>query len=123
MIERLRSHVADGRITMDEFEDRVALVWMARTFGDLDRITADLPVPAAETSPATTSHAPRPAGPPIRYKPPRDDRTGKVSGTFGVISIFLVLIWLLAGGGYFWPIWPMLAFGLVIGLTAVNRPR
>ena len=124
VIELLRAQAAEGRITMDEFEDRVALVWVARTFGDLDRITADLPVPAGTAAPATT---PRPSGPPVRHRPPRDrdDSVQKVSGTFAVISIFLVVIWLLAGGigSYFWPIWPMLAFGLVIGLTAVNRSR
>ncbi|MGH2685606.1 MAG: 2TM domain-containing protein, partial [Actinomycetota bacterium] len=64
------------------------------------------------------------SGPPVRHRPPRDDdSTGKVAGTFAVISVFLILIWLLAGAGYFWPIWPMLGFGLVIGLKAVNSAR
>jgi hypothetical protein len=118
VIEFLRAHVADGRLSMEEFEDRVALVWMARTFGDLDRITDDLPAPAAASSP------PRPrAGPPVRHRSsPEVESMGKVVGTFGVISVFLILIWLLAGAGYFWPIWPMLGFGLVIGLKAVNSP-
>jgi hypothetical protein len=29
-----------------------------------------------------------------------------------VINAFLVAIWALAGGGYFWPIWVMVAWGL-----------
>jgi hypothetical protein len=119
-IELLRSHVSDGRLSMDEFEDRVALVWMARTFGDLDRITDDLPVPQTARTPA-----PRPAGPPIRQRPDRPTHKGtaQVAGTLAVIAIFLVVIWALAGGGYFWPIWPIAAFGLVIGLKAVNTSR
>ena len=121
VIERLRANVSDGRLTMDEFEDRVALVWMARTFGDLDRITDDLPVPASMHPPA---RPPRPSGPPVRHRPkPDDDSVRKVAATFVMISIFLIVIWFLTSGAgsYFWPIWPMLGFGLIIGLKSVNR--
>jgi signal transduction histidine kinase len=32
-----------------------------------------------------------------------------------VWSLFLIAIWGMAGGGYFWPVWPMLGFVLVLG--------
>jgi signal transduction histidine kinase len=32
------------------------------------------------------------------------------------IVAVLVLIWMLTGGGYFWPIWPLLSLSLVVGI-------
>ncbi|WP_116026707.1 DUF1707 SHOCT-like domain-containing protein [Thermomonospora umbrina] len=41
--EELREHCATGRITLDELQERLDAVYGARTHGDLDRVTADLP--------------------------------------------------------------------------------
>lgn len=46
-VERLRQCTADGRLTLDEFADRVGDVYAARTFAELARPTADLPALAA----------------------------------------------------------------------------
>jgi signal transduction histidine kinase len=32
------------------------------------------------------------------------------------VALALVLIWALTGGGYFWPIWPLLSLGLAVGI-------
>ena len=53
MVEVLRSHCTDGRLTLDEFSDRVGLVFEARTRADLELVTADLP--AASQSEARPS--------------------------------------------------------------------
>lgn len=29
-----------------------------------------------------------------------------------LVNIFLTIIWLITGGGYFWPMWPILGWGL-----------
>ena len=42
----LRTSVGEGRITLDEFADRVGDVWAARTRADLQAATRQLPVPA-----------------------------------------------------------------------------
>jgi len=42
-VERLRQCTADGRLTLDEFADRVGDVYAARTHAELARPTADLP--------------------------------------------------------------------------------
>ncbi|MEV5569406.1 DUF1707 domain-containing protein [Spirillospora sp. NPDC052269] len=39
----LREHTADGRLTMDELEGRLEATYAAKTMGDLERVTADLP--------------------------------------------------------------------------------
>jgi hypothetical protein len=41
--ERLRKAAAEGRLEPDELEDRVHTALRARTYGELDRVVADLP--------------------------------------------------------------------------------
>ena len=42
-IEDLRGHMLVGRLTPDEFEERIGSAHAARTRADLDRLSADLP--------------------------------------------------------------------------------
>ncbi len=56
-VTQLREHVVEGRLTLDEFSERVGLALAARTRGDLVAAMADLP----ETAEATQS-LPEPAG-------------------------------------------------------------
>jgi hypothetical protein len=42
--ERLRVACGEGRLTLDEFSERTAEAYAARTLAELDRLTADLPV-------------------------------------------------------------------------------
>jgi len=42
--ELLRVHTADGRLTLDEFSERVGVALAAQTREELDRVVADLPV-------------------------------------------------------------------------------
>jgi hypothetical protein len=41
--EQLRRASAEGRLFADELEDRLGAVFSARTYGELDRLVADLP--------------------------------------------------------------------------------
>lgn len=36
------------------------------------------------------------------------------------VSVCCILIWLLSGAGVFWPIWPMMAFGIAAVLQGVR---
>src|SRR5690606_14708362 len=45
--EQLRSAVDEGRLTLDEYDERLTAVYAAKTYGDLSRLTADLPAPAS----------------------------------------------------------------------------
>lgn len=45
MADVLRAHFAEGRLSVEEFEDRIGLVFEAKTRGDLELLTADLPAP------------------------------------------------------------------------------
>ncbi|MHC0433950.1 DUF1707 SHOCT-like domain-containing protein [Streptomyces sp. O3] len=57
--ERLRDAVAEGRLDMEEFEQRLDAAYKARTYGDLEPLTRDLPAtgapaPASATAPAVS---------------------------------------------------------------------
>ncbi len=44
------------------------------------------------------------------------------AGAQVILNIFIVGIWLAAGGGYFWPVWVMLGSAIAVGLNALPRP-
>ena len=43
--DRLREHFAEGRLSSEELDERIGAALSATTFGDLRRLTADLPEP------------------------------------------------------------------------------
>lgn len=43
--DRLRNAAAEGRLLAEELEDRLGSVFSARTYGQLDKLVADLPAP------------------------------------------------------------------------------
>jgi len=55
VVELLRHHCAEGRITLDEFSDRVGEVFEARTTADLELVTRDLPAVATAPPPMPTT--------------------------------------------------------------------
>ncbi|MFF7334758.1 DUF1707 domain-containing protein [Streptomyces sp. NPDC008150] len=57
MVEILRDAAAEGRLDIDELEERVELALTARTFADLEPLAEDLPVPAP-APPAVRASAP-----------------------------------------------------------------
>jgi signal transduction histidine kinase len=44
------------------------------------------------------------------------------AGALAIVNLFLIGIWLASGGGYFWPIWPLLGSALGVGLKALRWP-
>src|SRR4051794_41901951 len=53
---QLGEQMSAGRLTVAEYDERLARAYAARTYGELDELTADLPRPAAQppaTAPAT----------------------------------------------------------------------
>ncbi|MFG1808763.1 DUF1707 and DUF4190 domain-containing protein [Streptomyces sp. NPDC049040] len=52
----LKDAFTEGRLTQPEYEDRVGLAYQARTYGELDEVTAD--IPRAVVPPAFLPQAP-----------------------------------------------------------------
>lgn len=60
-IERLSSATGDGRLTLEEFSQRMEQASSARTRAELDRLVADLPADAGGTPSAVAAQGPGPA--------------------------------------------------------------
>jgi hypothetical protein len=53
-VERLSADTGDGRLTLEEFSQRMELATAARTRADLDGLVADLPADAATAGSAAS---------------------------------------------------------------------
>jgi hypothetical protein len=60
VVAALQRHCADGRLTPDEFADRVERVLRARSLGELYELTSDLPeLPVVEAPRTSMASSPR----------------------------------------------------------------
>ena len=120
--EALREHHATGRLTVEEFQERLDRVYAAKTLGELDELMADLPA-------IDLYQLPIPAGqrfvPPPR--PPAIGPQGRMSpawraawGAWASVSLILTVIWLITvgigsgGAAYFWPVWVIGPWGALM---------
>jgi hypothetical protein len=78
--EVLRTAVVEGRLDLHEVDERLRQVYAARTYGDLEPITKDLPIPM-------TSVPPVPASAPLA--PVRPGEGGDVDHAIAVMSGFV----------------------------------
>lgn len=73
-VDVLKAAFAEGRLTKQEYEQRVEWAYQAYTYGDLGRLVADLPqgpLPPAPLVPAPMVFHPRPVAPfPVMLPPP-----------------------------------------------------
>ncbi|MGX5182854.1 DUF1707 SHOCT-like domain-containing protein [Streptomyces avermitilis] len=60
--EQLRDAVAEGRLDMEEFEERLEATYKARTYGELTPITRDLPAAGVGAPPVSMVKQPAPSG-------------------------------------------------------------
>jgi muconolactone delta-isomerase len=65
----LREHHAVGRLTAEEFDERLSQVFPARTLGELDELLADLPAIDLYQLPAAGIRSPKGGGPRRRGLP------------------------------------------------------
>ena len=57
VVDILRTHAGEGRLEVDELEQRVEAALAARTHGDLAQLTADLPKPRSRRTPGRRAMA------------------------------------------------------------------
>jgi DUF1707 SHOCT-like domain len=100
----MRRHYDSGRLTLDEFESRLAEVHTARTRGDLEQAFRQLP----RTEPPAS----------LRL---RDRRWSSLALQYGLVNAVCILVWLVSGAqGDFWPKW-VLVGTLVLYVRRLGR--
>ena len=91
----IREHYAAGRLTDDEFTERLDAVYQARTQGELRELRRDLPALRINTGAELAERRRRLRGELIQ-------ETGAALVPFLICTV----IWAFTGaGGSFWPIW------------------
>ncbi|HEX3493614.1 MAG TPA: DUF1707 domain-containing protein [Streptosporangiaceae bacterium] len=130
VVDRLRTALDDGRLTLDEYLDRMGRAYQAVTYADLALLCADLPVGgrAGATSAAKPAVAASPAS-------PWCGAFGRLPGPLRVLwTIWLiavsvnVVVWLLvsvttASLIYPWPLWVAGPYGAVLLALSAGRVR
>jgi Domain of unknown function (DUF1707) len=110
---------ADGRLSREEYDDRLNTLYGSRTLGEVSSLVTDL-VPADD--PATAPAPLLPAD--LRTRGARKWRKDveESLAAFLVPSIICTVIWVaVTGRGFFWPVFPMLFLGLNLIKTVVQR--
>jgi hypothetical protein len=87
VVDVLRDAYTDGRLTLDEFEERMSAAYAARTWTDLRQLTADLPVEPLLG--ADLNHQPRVVPPATR--PHRPGRERPLGHLLPVLFIWILI--------------------------------
>jgi hypothetical protein len=107
----LRAAAAQGMLTLEEVDERLAVVYAAKFREELEPVTADLPAggrPLLATTPEARA-AERAAL--VRHV-----------AVVVVIAALLVVAWAASDAPFFWPVWP-LAFLVFTLVRRVRGPR
>ncbi|SNR61955.1 DUF1707 SHOCT-like domain-containing protein [Blastococcus mobilis] len=125
----LGEHMSAGRLTLDEYDERLARAYAAKTYGELEQLTADLPaaVPAARP-------APQPAAPHATSHPATVAAHGGGGGdphswrAWATTSLIVLVIWAATSLAtweflYFWPVWVIGPWGAVLLARTLTGPR
>ncbi|MGA0208426.1 MAG: DUF1707 SHOCT-like domain-containing protein [Candidatus Nanopelagicales bacterium] len=123
-IAALREAFAEGRLSQDEFDERLGRAHSARTYADLSHLTEDLPGAVAVPSPTpVVEQSSDPA------KERRDLRSAWASwlGVGALVNIIWFATWMGSGPApYYWPIWVVGPWGgamLIWTLTSRAKRR
>ncbi|AGL14458.1 DUF1707 domain-containing protein [Actinoplanes sp. N902-109] len=111
--DQLRAALEEGRLELDEYDDRVRQAYAAKTYGELSPLLRDLP--------AAAPPAPRPvvAAPEVPSRELALRWLGEVWASWVAVVGMTSAIWAvtcLAGGDlqYFWPFWVAVPWGAVL---------
>lgn len=116
----LREHHAVGRLTAEEFDERLSKAFAAKTLGDLDELLADLPAIDLYQLPSAGIRPTRRGGSGSGQRMERRADGGQLQarmatwGGWAVGSVLIVAAWLVVGillGGGFWAPWFLLPTG------------
>ena len=128
----LREHHAAGRLTAEEFHERMDQALEAKTLGELDELLADLPAIDLYQLPDASLRR-RPPHPgqsllPADSKGPDRFPPGTVAmGAWAVVTSVMVAVWAVAaviGGGTWFPWWALIAIPWIwLVVRRSQRPK
>jgi hypothetical protein len=118
--DRLTAALDEGRLDINEYDERLQKTYAAKTYGDLAGLLDDLPGTAPpQRSQMAAYHPPQPATPPAPEPIERPHNALSWIGPYGGVVAVCILIWAISSISnrelhYFWPVW--LLIPLVLGI-------
>lgn len=110
IVTQLGTHLADGRLDLAEYDQRVAQVYATTTRDQLDVVLSDLPPLTEQQQSAAAARKPAPRIPVWQRV-----EAGSWLGVSLVVLVIWGLISLTAGElTYFWPMWVIGPWGAVL---------
>ncbi|MBW0118321.1 DUF1707 domain-containing protein [Pseudonocardia sp. KRD-169] len=111
--QRLQFAVDEGRLDLSDYDERLRDAYAARTYGELEKLTSDLPAPTPAVPAVTDRLA-------VEKAEWRDEWR-----SWGGTAIVLVTIWgitSLATGSliFFWPMFPIGIWGAILLASALG---
>ncbi|MEV4705921.1 DUF1707 domain-containing protein [Actinoplanes sp. NPDC049316] len=131
--ERLKTALDEGRLDLHEYDERLQRAYAAKTYGDLDALTADLPGTVPPQRAQVVPQAPRAAAEAGTDAGSDVGEMRKPGGppwlaSYGGVVLVCVIVWAMssiASGQwiYFWPGWMLipLVLGLIRRMTGRDR--
>jgi Domain of unknown function (DUF1707) len=116
----LGEHMAAGRLTLAEYDERVTRAYAAKTYGELAELTTDLPKlpdPATAAQPATSAGRLSPAARGAcgaAYRGSAEAWRAWVTTTWIVMTIWLLSALSSGEFHHFWPIWVIGPWGAML---------
>ena len=114
----LRAHFASGRLSLEEFNERVDETYAAKTDVELRHVLRELP---AEPAPDHARRRPAPDHPVHRHH--RHHRRWRhpraALARFVGVNGICVGVWAASGAGYFWPIWVLIPTGALLASRVI----
>jgi hypothetical protein len=108
---QLREHHAVGRLSSDEFAERLDAAFKAKTVGELDHLLRDLPrIDLYRLSDAPNTRQPIQAQPARR----RSSEWRAAWSSWLTVTLLCVFVWAVTGHGYPWWIWVAGPWGVVM---------
>ncbi|HEV7908200.1 MAG TPA: DUF1707 domain-containing protein [Pseudonocardiaceae bacterium] len=101
VVAALRNAVGEGRLTLDEADERMTTAYAIRYRHELKPLTADLPAPAPPS--------------------PGLQRSGPPTQLFALLAVVLIVLWAVSPAPFFWPIIPFTF--ITLRIIAVSRHR
>ena len=124
----LGRHMSDGRLTVEEYDERLAAAYAARTYGELDALLTDLPTDRPAAHPARPALTAGMGPAPVHRSGACAGRRQSVRAAWAswvTTALLVTTIWLLtsvAGGAHpFWPIWVIGPWGAVLLARTLSR--
>ncbi|HSP38066.1 MAG TPA: DUF1707 domain-containing protein [Frankiaceae bacterium] len=124
----LQTAVSEGRLTLEEYDERVASVYAAKTYGDLAAVTADLPAVRPEPGRAApTDPAWRGRPPAYRSAPTPVPAVGRAAwGAYLSANLVCFIVWACIAVGTsdlqdFWFLWVAGPWGAVLAAREISH--